>query len=211
VDALAATFGPSCEVVLHNLANPAHSVVHIVNGHVSGRQVGDPATDLALRTLEQAGGAPYLANYASVTTDGRELKSTSVMIRDRTGHTVGMLCINLDTSVLTAALTLLEALTRVEHNEAHGPTETMERDINGLATRVLDEVLRGFGKPVRLMDRRDKQEAVAQLCARGLFSVKGVVPRLASRLQLAVPTIYKYADRARRAGRSPAGPPSRAR
>src|SRR5262245_50007354 len=96
VDALAATFGPSCEVVLHDLANPAHSVVHIVNGHVSGRQVGDPATDLALRTLEQAGGAPYLANYASVTTDGRELKSTSVMIRDRTGHTVGMLCINLD-------------------------------------------------------------------------------------------------------------------
>lgn len=42
-DALAAQFGPSCEVVVHDLnaQNAEHSIVYIVNGHVSGRRVGE--------------------------------------------------------------------------------------------------------------------------------------------------------------------------
>ena len=41
--ALAAQFGPNCEVVIHDLAaqNAEHPIVHIENGHVSGRKVGD--------------------------------------------------------------------------------------------------------------------------------------------------------------------------
>ena len=45
--ALAAQFGPGCEVVIHDLAakDPEKSIVYIVNGHVTGRRVGDgPST-----------------------------------------------------------------------------------------------------------------------------------------------------------------------
>ena len=38
---LAQTFGQDCEVVLHDLENPAHSVVYVANGVVTGRKVGD--------------------------------------------------------------------------------------------------------------------------------------------------------------------------
>ena len=45
--ALAAQFGPSCEVVIHDLAaqDPEQSIAHIENGHVTGRRLGDgPST-----------------------------------------------------------------------------------------------------------------------------------------------------------------------
>ena len=38
---LAVQFGPACEVVIHDLTDgPEHTVVHIENGHVSGRSLG---------------------------------------------------------------------------------------------------------------------------------------------------------------------------
>lgn len=40
---IAAQFGSNCEVVIHDVSSnhPDHSIVHIENGHVSGRKVGD--------------------------------------------------------------------------------------------------------------------------------------------------------------------------
>ena len=37
---LAATFGPDCEVVLHDLAAPERSVVYVANPSVTGRKIG---------------------------------------------------------------------------------------------------------------------------------------------------------------------------
>mgnify|MGYP004547786747 CR=1 FL=1 len=38
---LVQTLGPDCEVVLHDLDNPAHSVVYVENPSVTGRKVGE--------------------------------------------------------------------------------------------------------------------------------------------------------------------------
>ena len=40
---IAAEFGNDCEVVIHDLKTkePEHSIIYIVNGHVTGRNVGD--------------------------------------------------------------------------------------------------------------------------------------------------------------------------
>lgn len=40
MDMLGATFGQDCELILHDLADPEHSVVYVVNGSVTGRKVG---------------------------------------------------------------------------------------------------------------------------------------------------------------------------
>ena len=39
---IAAQFGDKCEVVIHDVSSshPEHTIVHIENGHVSGRKVG---------------------------------------------------------------------------------------------------------------------------------------------------------------------------
>jgi predicted transcriptional regulator YheO len=87
VDALAATFGQNCEVVLHDLSNPKKSVVKIANGQITGRKLGSPITDLGLRLLEkgrmnQRGCFGWLLTK---TPKGVELKSTTVLIRDSVG------------------------------------------------------------------------------------------------------------------------------
>ena len=40
---IASQFGPDCEVVIHDLktSEPEHSIVYIVNGHVTNRDIGD--------------------------------------------------------------------------------------------------------------------------------------------------------------------------
>ena len=50
--ALAAQFGPGCEVVIHDLAakDPEKSIVYIVNGHVTGRRVGDGPFSTVIRS-----------------------------------------------------------------------------------------------------------------------------------------------------------------
>ncbi|MGL4907332.1 MAG: PAS domain-containing protein, partial [Plesiomonas sp.] len=49
VDGLAALIGTHCEIVLHSLEDLNHSAVRIANGDITGRTIGSPITDLALR------------------------------------------------------------------------------------------------------------------------------------------------------------------
>ncbi|MGQ0570238.1 MAG: PAS domain-containing protein [Armatimonadota bacterium] len=59
VEAVGATVGPHCEVVLHDSRAPEKSIVAIWNGAVTGRRVGGPVVggpkeDVALKLLDSA-------------------------------------------------------------------------------------------------------------------------------------------------------------
>ena len=51
---IAARFGDKCEVVIHDVSSshPEHTIVHIENGHVSGRKVGDGASHVVIEQLQ---------------------------------------------------------------------------------------------------------------------------------------------------------------
>lgn len=93
VDALAALFGPGCEVVLHAFDNLHASVIKIANGHVTGRKKGAPVTDFALSRITALEGEAW-SSYFTRTRDGGLMKSASVTLRSRSGQAVGMLCVN---------------------------------------------------------------------------------------------------------------------
>ena len=78
VSFLGEVVGRNTEVVLHDLADIDASVVAIVNGEVSGRTIGSPATDLVLRELEEDSGeqVPYRVRYTA-RAGGRTLASSS--------------------------------------------------------------------------------------------------------------------------------------
>ena len=51
-DLISAQFGPSTEVVLHDFTGELdHTIVYIVNGHVTGRTVGDAPTQSFLEYM----------------------------------------------------------------------------------------------------------------------------------------------------------------
>lgn len=111
---IAAQFGPSCEVVVHDLApeNLEHTVVHIENGQVSGRKLGDGPSHAVLDVLREQDLPPEdrLA-YLTRTPSGKILKSSSLYIRDPSGRPQAVFSINYDISPLLTIETALKGLT----------------------------------------------------------------------------------------------------
>ena len=101
---IAAQFGSSCEVVIHDLSrNPDHSIVAIINGHVSGRKVGDGASNVVMEQLQTNDPEPKdHLSYLMKTPDGKILKSSTVYIRDEDRAPIGIFSINYDITLMLA-------------------------------------------------------------------------------------------------------------
>src|SRR4051812_25187154 len=68
---LGETFAPFCEVVLHDLTDPGNAIVAIHN-NLSGRKVGEGATELGLARIADPDYAQVISNYANSFADGRQ-------------------------------------------------------------------------------------------------------------------------------------------
>jgi len=94
VDGIAAMYGQHTEVVLHSLDAKHPSVVKIANGHITGREVGAPITNLAIQKLKS--GQDISNAYLTKCANGKTLRSTTTIIRNSKDQPIGLLCINTD-------------------------------------------------------------------------------------------------------------------
>ena len=192
------------EIVIHDLQRPESSIVDIVNGHVSGRQVGSPiiagpADDQAFDTLiggksaAQSNEVRVVANYISRAGDGRPLRSSSVVLFDETGEAAAALCVNVDMgAVERIQRDLRSVLAPTIIPPAPGPRT--EANIEGLIEEIIAAAIEGAGAPVERMSKVEKKAAVATMHERGLFVIRGSVERVAARLGVTKFTIYNYLD-----------------
>lgn len=194
-DALAAQFGPNCEVVIHDLSaqNAEHPIVYIVNGHVTGRKVGDGASYVVVEQLTTNDPAPrdHLA-YLTRTPDGKILKSSTLYIRNRRGAVTAIFSINYDVSGLMMIQSTIGDLLSTQDQEQTEP----ERIIN--VNHVLDELIEQsvalVGKPVALMNKDDKVRAIRFLNESGAFLVTKSGDKVAKYFGISKYTLYSYID-----------------
>lgn len=201
VDAIAETFGKNCEVVLHDFRYPERSIVKIANGHVTGRTVGGPTTDLALRFLEGRKGKKdidRIVGYRTLTPKGAELKSTTIFIRDDKGKAIGCLCINIDVTPCRSAKNFIDEICRIhpypENGDIRDVPEKFDLSVDALIDESFREVMNKTGKPLAYMNKDDKLSVVRQLKDKGLFLIKGAAKRISKDLNVSLPTIYKYLE-----------------
>lgn len=92
VDGIASLIGPFCEIVLHSLEDLNTSAIKIANGENTGRQVGSPITDLALKMLKDIEGSErnFSRSYFTRAKGGVLMKSITVAIRN--GENRVMVC-----------------------------------------------------------------------------------------------------------------------
>ncbi len=202
VEGIASILGDNCEVVLHDIRHPEHSIVAIANGHVSGRSIGGPIIggpvgDKGLKSiLEQAEGRGVVANYATRTRDGRTLRSTSVVLKDKTGVPVIGLCLNLDITELQRAADILSGLVAVDLTDAEdagaGQLENGKTDVNSMIKCIVDEAVAAMHRPPSAASKEDKLKAIRAMHAQGLFLVKGGVDHAARALGVSRFTVYNY-------------------
>ena len=204
VELMGKVMGPNIELVLHDLTQPNASVVAIANGHVTGRAVGSPILsgpqdDVAFRTAfsmtteVSTSGCEVVGIYPSISQSGTTLKSATAIYRDASGTPFAGLCINADMSMMKLARDWLDRLIDGPLGaQAVTPSAVAPADMDVLIAQIIDTAVKTTGKPVALMSKDEKIQAVEQMLRRGLFVVKGSVPRAAKELNLSRHTIYNY-------------------
>jgi predicted transcriptional regulator YheO len=187
VPGLAATFGRSCEVVLHDYRQPDHSVVAVA-GDVTGRRVGGAMSEIGLAVLAAGDEAVDELNYLTRTPDGRLIKSSTMPLRDGGGRVFGALCVNVDVTALRQAGDLLTALAGTA--PAQVPATTFSDDFDDVVDALIraEEVARG--KPVVGLARSERLTLLHVLDRRGVFAVRNAVPRVAERLGVSRSAVY---------------------
>ncbi|MFS0554574.1 transcriptional regulator [Brevibacillus sp. 179-C9.3 HS] len=199
VEGLARTFGEHCEVVLHDLTGDiSSSIIAISNGHVSGRQIGSPVTNLALQSLRTAkvSEEAFDLNYRNDTIKGKKIKSSSIYIKDEQGEVIGSLCINLDMTHLVMAQSFIESMMVIQDKrEAEKAEESFAPTVGILMEQMIDDCLKRTGKPIALMQKEEKIQFIHQLDEMGLFLIKGAVQYIADLLDISKFTVYNYLDK----------------
>ncbi|KOG41724.1 helix-turn-helix transcriptional regulator [Streptomyces resistomycificus] len=198
VEGIAATFGPVCEVVLHDYRRPEKSVVAVA-GSVTGRAVGGAMSEIGMRIVARGDEARDELNYVTRTRTGQTLKSSTMVLRDSTGAVFGAVCVNLDVTSLTEAHTVLGALAGIGRPTAELPVTTFGNDIDSVVDVMLDDHHLGQKGPWAVLDRPARLELFRSLDERGVFAVRRSVEQVAARLGISRASAYSYLAQARAA------------
>ncbi|WP_423198663.1 Putative transcriptional regulator YheO [Cupriavidus sp. H19C3] len=186
---LAQTFAPFCEVVVHDLLEPDQAILAIHNS-LSGRRVGDPATELGMARIADPDFAQVLANYANQFADGRQAKSTSIGIKDSTGRYIAALCLNLD---LTLFRGLQSAMTQFMQVDAEGPRETLDPAGADAIRARIDAYAARLATTPRALKTDERRALLTELKAAGLLEVRRAMETIAAHLGVSRATVYSYA------------------
>lgn len=198
---LVRTFGVDCEVVLHDLDSPEHSVVYVANNSVTGRKMGDSFDQLVRQViLSNHLQDDFAANYYFTAPNGKQVRSSTLLIKNPEGGLEGALCINLDTTRISQQVEYLQsflpppkAASRLQPpaDEDTAASEHIEVMIENLMDRIIG------GAEVQSLSREDRMEKVRFMDSKGIFLMKGSIEKAAGKLGVNKVTIYSYLDEIR--------------
>lgn len=188
-DGLGQTLAPFCEVVVHDLLAPDQAILAIHN-NLSGREVGDPATELGMARIADPDFTQILANYANQFADGRQAKSTSIGIKDSSGRYIAALCLNLD---LTLFRGLQSAMNQFMRMDTDGPRETLDPAGTDAIRARIDAFAARHATTPRALRTDERRTLLAELRAAGLLDVRRAMETIAAHLGVSRASVYSYA------------------
>lgn len=200
---LGEVLGQDTEIALHDITNIDNSVVAIANGHVSGRTIGAPATNLVLKVLKDGkyNNKDYMTNYKGISSNGKVLKSSTYFVKDDNNEIVGMLCINMDLSKFQEFKDFLDKFIDIEHNYSkEEEIERFDNSVEEVAAESMEEIIKNIGIPPERMSKEEKMIVVKKLYDSGVFLLKGTVSETSIKLKTSEATIYRYLNEIKKEG-----------
>ena len=187
---LAIQFGPSCEVLIHDLQGDLDtSLVYIENGTITNRHVGDGPSHVVLDVLNYDDGSEGRFGYLTKTKDGRILKSSTMYIRDDDGNIAYLLGINQDITEFVMMHRSLESLIGIGQAET-GTVEKITTSVSELLDDLLLEAERLVGKPGPLMNKVERLKAIRYLNEKGAFLISKSSEQIAEHFNISKFTLY---------------------
>ncbi|WP_122663660.1 helix-turn-helix transcriptional regulator [Pseudomonas viridiflava] len=184
---LGETFGPFCEVVVHDLQTPDHAI-YAIHNNLSGRKVGDPATELGLARIADPAYPQVIASYANHFPDGRQAKSTSIGIRNLKGQYVAALCMNVDLTLFQGVQTAMAQFTRVDCSV----DESLEVDSAQSIRKRIDEFAGRSASTPRSLKADERRVLLRELKASGVLEMRKSMEVVAQHLGVSRAAAYSY-------------------
>ncbi|MCT6517500.1 PAS domain-containing protein [Proteus vulgaris] len=186
IDCLGEFFGPYCEVVLHSFEDLHSSVIHIANGHITGRSLGAPVTNIALEKL-----AGFKKNHASWDVyfnmkNIRPFRSSSTLITNFDNKPIGMVCMNL---ALDMPLNAMVELINANNNSKN---ENFSQDINKLILDHLEPIKNTIYSNKNIPSKNKNFEIIKELHDSGMFEFSAAHKIVSTELGISSATIYKH-------------------
>lgn len=195
VDFMANVTGKNCEVVLRDFHEGESDIIHIVNGHLSGRKVGDSVSGYALKKIMKADYHvnDYVTNYIIINEINQKVFRASTYYLKQDGELIGLISINYD---LTEYLKF-----RDFYNESvlYGVEDTTEvkkdyfgDSLDDITEAVINNVLIYWDRSIPIRHIYHDENPIRQMYNLGVFKYKGAVNRVAEILDISIQTIYRY-------------------
>ncbi|MCK8071992.1 PAS domain-containing protein [Vibrio sp. 1CM23M] len=191
-DTIADLIGPYCEVVIHSFESLENSVVKIVNGHHTGREIGSPITDLGLRmwsTFEKTGEVSpksYFTNAA----DGSLLKSTTCVLAGPQQKPIGMLCINMNLSFP------FPEIVKTLMPQCNVPqaivSETFSNNANDVIQQALSSAIKEVDQDETISSKGRNKAIIRCLFDNGVFELKETTTQVSEQLGISRQAVYKF-------------------
>lgn len=189
VDGIAAMYGEHTEVALHSLDIDNPSIVKIANGHVTGRSVGAPITNLAIEKLKD--GNQVTEPYFTRSICGKMIRSVTTIISNDNSTPIAMLCINTNmdapmhsviSSMLPAGVSF-DAITESPEVFSPSASDMLTTSISKFKSQV---------DSMGLTKAKRTKEIIRKMYSEGLFNVKDAVSIAAQEIEISPDTVYRY-------------------
>lgn len=190
VEAVVKLFFPYVEGAIHDLAT---GKILVLKNNISKRKVGDPSPLHVLKVPVDKF-PDFFEPYYKDNWDGRKLKCTSITIRGDKNEPIGLICLNMDTTVFTQIGKQMEDLLKVT-TEALNPIEQFTNDWQTEVDNFIDKFVVDNNVAKTTLSRQDKQVIVQQMYNRGLFNFKNAVSYIAKTLNISRATLYNYLNK----------------
>lgn len=172
INNLANVFGKNCEIVLHDFSDGFdHTVAHIVNGHISGRDKESCLSTLWFDETDKSRISPDGLNYLSTTPSGHVLKCGSSLLKNDAGEIVGAICINYDITDMLEAQRALSVMTGEGVSDSPQKSEVLFHDVNEMLQYYLEELKEKYGKNGDQFDKKERFDALALLHRKGITQI----------------------------------------
>lgn len=172
VDGIASLIGPFCEIVLHSLEDLNTSAIKIANGENTGRQVGSPITDLALKMLKDIEGSErnFSRSYFTRAKGGVLMKSITVAIRNGENRVIGLLCINVNLDAPFSQV--LQSFMPTQEAKEAASSVNFASDVEELVDQTVERTIEEINADKSVSNNTKNRQIVMELYDKGIFDIK---------------------------------------
>lgn len=185
-DAIVKLFHPYAEVVIHDIID---DTIEYIANPFSGRADGD-ASLIGLDLKDPSLQKDVLGPYEKAGDKGQRIRSITAVLRSEEGYPIGILCINLDFTVLESALEVLDDFVRSPDIEPR-PEALFRKDWRDLIRLEVRSYLLETGKTLDALDVSGRISLLKKLDDKGLFYARKSVEQIAQVLGISRATVYK--------------------